>query len=67
MTEAYYANCCVLIAGFNHRMMRGPALNEFEVLLYEQMCRLIESTSRGLRLSSWDKIYPKDNEERSDV
>ncbi len=55
MSETFYNNNQIIILNFNQRVVNGIQLNEFEMMMYEQACRLHEAAAKNLRLNVWDK------------
>jgi hypothetical protein len=49
------------VMAFNHRMMVGPPLSEFEFCLYQQSCRYLEGLARDMA----DQLERKREREQS--
>ena len=56
MSETFYNNIQIMVLNFNQRIVNGGhPLSEYEALMYEQCCRIIEAAARNLRMNVWDR------------
>lgn len=53
-TQCYYQNLMQLSVCYSQRMLSDKPLTEYEALMYEQLCRLLESMFKNFRERIWD-------------
>lgn len=61
-TQCYYQNLMQLSVCYSQRMLNGQQLTEYEALMYEQLCRLLESMFKNFRERIWDPNLKKEEE-----
>lgn len=63
MSEGLHQQTLCMMAAWNHRIVIGDALNEFEVMCYEAMCREVETLCKLSRICTERSITKHEKEQ----